>query len=89
MVLAPHAGAWQDAGVVHLAEELTAPMPVLHQEIHQGTRAQSASFPSMDVPYIVEASCGREHPQRRRLGRTIAAGGRTAATNGKGGCVPG
>ena len=53
MVLAPHAGTWQDAGVVHLAEELTAPVPVLYQGIHKGTRAQSASFLSVDVPNVV------------------------------------
>ncbi len=53
MVLAPHAGTWQDAGVVHLAEELTAPVPVLYQGIHRGTRAQSASFLSVDVPNVV------------------------------------
>jgi len=53
MVLLPHAGAWQDAGVVHLAEELTALVPVLFQGIHQGTRAPSASFLSVDVPNVV------------------------------------
>ena len=42
-----------DAGVVHLAEELTAPVPVLFQGIHKGTRAQSASFLSVDVPNVV------------------------------------
>jgi len=53
MVLAPHAGTWQDAGVVRMAEELAAPVPVLYQGIHQGTRAQSGSFLSVDVPNIV------------------------------------
>lgn len=53
MVLAPHAGAWQDASVVRTAEELTAPVPVLYQGIHKGTRAQSASFLSVDVPNVV------------------------------------
>jgi alpha-mannosidase len=53
MVLAPHAGAWQDAGVVRMAEELTAPVPVLYQGIHKGTRAQAASFLSVDVPDVV------------------------------------
>jgi len=53
MVLAPHAGAWQDAGVVHMAEELTAPVPILYQGIHKGTRAQAASFLSVDVPDVV------------------------------------
>jgi len=53
MVLAPHAGTWQDAGVVRMAEELTAPVPVLYQGIHRGTRAPSASFLSVDVPNVV------------------------------------
>jgi len=53
MVLAPHAGTWQDAGIVRMAEELTAPVPVLYQGIHRGTRAPSASFLSVDVPDIV------------------------------------
>jgi alpha-mannosidase len=53
MVLAPHAGAWQDAGVVRMAEEFIAPVPVLYQGIHKGTRAQSASFLSVDVPDVV------------------------------------
>ena len=52
-VLAPHSGTWQDAGIVHLAEELTAPVPVLYQGIHRGTRAQSGSFLSVDVPNVV------------------------------------
>ncbi len=53
MVLAPHAGAWQDAGIVHMAEELTAPVPIIYQGIHRGTRAMSASFLSVDVPNVV------------------------------------
>jgi alpha-mannosidase len=53
MVLAPHTGPWQDAGVVHMAEELTAPVPVLYQGIHKGTRAQAASFLSVDVLNVV------------------------------------
>jgi alpha-mannosidase len=53
MVLAPHTGTWQDAGVVRMAEELTAPVPALYQGIHRGTRPQAASFLSMDVPNVV------------------------------------
>jgi len=52
-LLLPHAGAWQDAGVVRLAEELTAPVPVLYQGIHPGTRPLSASFLSVDAPNVV------------------------------------
>jgi alpha-mannosidase len=53
MLLVPHSGAWQDAGVVRLAEEFTAPAPVIFQGIHPGTRPPSASFLSVDVPNVV------------------------------------
>jgi DNA-binding LacI/PurR family transcriptional regulator len=32
MLLAPQSGAWQEAGVVRMAAELTAPAPILYQE---------------------------------------------------------
>jgi alpha-mannosidase len=53
LVLAPHPGAWQDAGIVRLAEELTAPVPVLYQGIHPGQRPPAASFLSVDAPNVV------------------------------------
>ncbi len=53
MELLPHSGTWQDAGVVHMAEELTAPVPVIYQGIHRGTRAAEGSFLSVDVPNVV------------------------------------
>jgi alpha-mannosidase len=53
MLLAPHPGAWQEAGIVRLAEELTAPVPVLYQGIHPGNRPLSASFLSVDAPNVV------------------------------------
>jgi alpha-mannosidase len=53
LLLLPHAGAWQDAGVVRLAEEFMAPVPVFYQGIHRGTRPLSASFMSVDVPDVV------------------------------------
>jgi alpha-mannosidase len=53
MELMPHTGSWQDAGVVHAAEELVDEVPVIYQGIHPGTRPQSASFLSVDAPDIV------------------------------------
>ena len=53
MLLVPHAGAWQDAGIVRLAEEFTAPVPVVYQGIHPGNRPLSASFLSVDAPNVV------------------------------------
>jgi len=55
MLLAPHSGSWQDAGVVRMAEEFTAPVPVIYQGIHPGSRPLSASFLSVDAPNVVVA----------------------------------
>jgi alpha-mannosidase len=53
MLLAPHSGMWQDAGIVRLAEEFTTPVPIIFQGIHRGDRAPSGSFLSVDVPNVV------------------------------------
>jgi len=53
MLLVPHPGTWQDAGVVRLAEEFTTPVLVIYQGIHRGQRPGSASFLSVDAPNIV------------------------------------
>jgi alpha-mannosidase len=53
MLLMPHAGPWQDAGVVRAAEELVSPAPIMYQGIHPGSRPESGSFLSVDSPNIV------------------------------------
>jgi alpha-mannosidase len=53
MLLVLHSGAWQDAGVVRLAEEFVAPVPVIYQGIHRGHRPLSDSFLSVDAPNVV------------------------------------
>ena len=53
MLLVPHVGGWREAGVVRMAEEFTAPVPILYQGIHPGVRPASASFLSVDVPNVV------------------------------------
>jgi alpha-mannosidase len=53
MLLMPHAGTWQNAGVVRKAEEFTAPVPVIYQGIHGGTRPLAASYLSVDAPDVV------------------------------------
>jgi len=53
MLLVPHAGAWQDAGVVRLAEEFTAPVPIVYQGIHPGRLPLAASFLSVNAPNVV------------------------------------
>jgi alpha-mannosidase len=53
MILVPHSGDWRDAGIVHMAEELVDPVPVIYQGIHRGARTPSGSFLSVDVPNVV------------------------------------
>jgi len=56
MLLVPHAAGWREAGIVRMAEEFTAPVPILYQGIHPGNRPGSASFLSVDVPNVVVSS---------------------------------
>jgi len=53
MLLMPHPGTWQDLEVVRRAEEFTAPVPVIYQGIHGGSRPLAASYLSVDVPNVV------------------------------------
>jgi alpha-mannosidase len=53
MLPAPHSGTWQQAGIMRLAEEFTTPLPVIYPGIHNGMRAQAASFLSVDVADVV------------------------------------
>ena len=53
LLLVPHTRSWQDTGVARLAEEFTAPVPVIYQGIHDGSRPQSASFLSVDAPDVI------------------------------------
>jgi alpha-mannosidase len=55
MLLVPHRGTWDAAGVPRIAEEFTAPIPIVFQGIHGGSRPQSDSFLSVDVPNVVLA----------------------------------
>jgi alpha-mannosidase len=53
MLVVPHTAGWREAGIVRMAEEFTAPVPVLYQGIHPGSMPGSASFLSVDVPNVV------------------------------------
>ena len=53
MLLMPHDGSWQDAGVIRSAEELTTEVPIVYQGIHPGTRPASGSMLSVDASDIV------------------------------------
>jgi alpha-mannosidase len=77
MILAPHAGAWQDAGIVRRAEEMTAPVPVLYQGIHKGARPQAASFLSVDAPDVVVSAVKQAEDGNDLIIRCYETAGRT------------
>jgi alpha-mannosidase len=81
MILAPHAGLWQDARVVRLAEELVAPALVLYQGIHPGTRPQSYSFLSIDSPNIVVSTIKQAEEGSDLIVRMYETAGRGTTAN--------
>jgi alpha-mannosidase len=78
MLLAPHSGSWQDAGVVRMAEEFTAPIPVIYQGIHPGSRPLSASFLSVDAPNVVVAAVKKAEDGDDLIVRCYETAGRPA-----------
>lgn len=81
MILVPHSGSWQDANIVHLAEELVAPPLVIYQGIHPGTRPQAASFLSINAPDVVISAIKRAEDGNDLIVRLYESSGRaTKAT---------
>jgi alpha-mannosidase len=81
MLLAPHSGTWQDAGLVRQAEEFTAPAPVFYQGIHRGTRPLSASFLSVDVPNVVVSVVKKSEDGDDLIVRCYETAGRSTTAN--------
>jgi alpha-mannosidase len=79
MLLAPHRGEWQDAGVVRAAEEFVAPVPVIYQGIHAGSRPESDSFLTVDAPNVVVASIKQAENNDDLIVRCYETAGRPAA----------
>jgi alpha-mannosidase len=81
MWLVPHSGSWQSAGIVRLAEQYTAPVPVLYQGIHPGTRPQSGSFLSVDVGNVIATALKKAEEGQDLILRCYETDGRaTTAT---------
>ena len=81
LLLVPHAGTWQDAGVVRQAEEFTAPVPVFYQGIHRGTRPLSASFMSVDVPNVAVSAVKKSEDGDDLIVRCYETAGRATRAN--------
>jgi alpha-mannosidase len=78
MQLIPHAGPWQDAGIVRSAEQLVADTPILYQGIHPGTRPGAASFLSVDSPDIVVESVKQSEDGKDIIVRSYETAGRSS-----------
>jgi alpha-mannosidase len=76
MLLVPHEGTWQDAGIVRSAEELNTETPIVYQGIHPGTRAQSDSFLSVNSPNIVVSAIKRSEDGDDLILRAYETSGR-------------
>jgi alpha-mannosidase len=80
MLLEPHTGTWQDAGVVRTAEEFTAPVPIIYQGIHPGHRPLTASFLAVDAPNVVVSVVKKAEEGDDLIVRCYETDGRPAAT---------
>jgi alpha-mannosidase len=81
MILAPHAGSWQDAGVVRKAEELVAPPLVVYQGIHRGTLPQTDSFLSVDAADVVVSAIKMAEEGDALIVRLYETAGRSATAD--------
>ena len=81
LLLVPHTGAWQDAGIVRMAEEFTAPIPVIYQGIHPGNRPLSASFLSVDAPNVVVSVVKKSEDGDDLIVRCYETAGRQVTAN--------
>lgn len=81
MVVAPHSGSWQDAGVVRAAEELVAPALVVYQGIHPGNLPQSQSFLSVDAADVVVSAIKLAEEGDGLIVRLYETGGKETTAN--------
>ena len=77
LLLVPHDASWQDAGTMRMAEEFTAPVPVIYQGIHGGSRAAADSFLSVDVPNVVVSAVKEAEDGNDLIIRCYETAGRT------------
>jgi alpha-mannosidase len=81
MLLAPHRGSWDAAGVPRIAEEFTAPVPVVYQGIHPGSRPASDSFLAIDAPNVIVSAIKQAEDSNDLILRCYETAGRAATAN--------
>lgn len=75
MLLVPHAGTWQEAGLPRLSEEFITPVPLILQGIHSGSQTQSGSFLEVTAPNIILAAMKKSEEGNDLILRLIESQG--------------
>ncbi len=78
--LVPHAGGWQDAGVVRRAWELNEPLIVHPESSHPGSRPPSASFLAVDAENVLLSVLKKSEDGEDLVVRGYETAGRRADT---------
>jgi alpha-mannosidase len=81
MLLIPHRGTWDAATVPRVAEEFTAPVPVVYQGIHGGTRPQADSFLSVNAPNVIVSAIKQAEDGGDLILRCYETAGRAATAS--------
>jgi alpha-mannosidase len=76
MLLVPHAETWREAGLPRMADEFTAPTPIIYQGIHPGKRTQSGSFLSIEPRNIIAGAIKKSETGDELILRLIETDGR-------------
>jgi alpha-mannosidase len=81
MLLVPHTGRWEEAGISRIAEEFTARQVVIYQGIHGGSMPKSGSFLNSLVPNVIITAVKQAENGEEIIIRCVEAHGQK--TNGE------
>lgn len=81
MLLIPHEGTWQKAGVQRATEEFATPSPIILQGIHRGERPQANSFASVEPSDIIVTAIKKSEDGDDLIVRCYEAEGRAVSAS--------
>jgi alpha-mannosidase len=81
MLLVPHTGTWQSAGIPRVAEEFISPSFVIYQGIHKGKMPKSGSFLSVNAGNLIVSAVKHSEKGEDLIIRVVeTAGEKVSAT---------
>ena len=81
MLLIPHEGSWQEAGIPRIAEEFISPLLTIYQGIHPGKMPKSGSFLSVDAQNIVVSSVKKSEEGNDFIIRCVETTGKSSTAS--------